>query len=669
MWNRIGDAAAESSGHDDGYEARNEARERGERARATFRPRAAAAETSAGGGGRTAPPPSSNAADAAPRSRTMSPPAVGAKTPGAAARAGSVETRRVRETRARRGSGAGPGVDRDGRPARFDVLGGSSLRRRVRGVRVHAQEFVHASPRPSPAPPSERRRGRTRRRQARVRAHLRAPRSSRIGPPRIVRRVRRATRIDRIEPRRRPSNPSGPREPSGLEPPAAAKSPARSARRPRGASPSAVADASTRGAVPVRSHPGREVSDAARPLAARRFARRAREPREPRDAGGAGVGVGAEIAPGVLHAAGEGGGVSLGGHHSRRAEGDARRGEIARGASRVSAPPRRPPAVRAVHPARGDARDPNARDPVALRRTRRVGRRRRNRGSGDAPRRPRQGGGREAREAPAVDQVAHRGPRRASAQGALLLHGDGDAPPPRVLLPQGRLGAAHRRAPRRDDGGPRRRDEGRPDPFVGAARTRGTRGRGFRGADERTRERDRRRSGSRSNAAREEPSREEPARTAAYRRMSKRRARTVLQRHLLGFARLRLLPKAAGLRPVAMLGRPATASFEVSEGGSLRGRGRRRPRRSGHARVPTRQLEPQGVFDVLRREAHARPGAMGANVSDYREAHRRLGPFIRSWRAEQRRLFAATRGSRGGANNAVDGRGAPNRHVAGPRAW
>ena len=34
MWNRIGDAAAESSGHDDGYEARNEARERGERARA-----------------------------------------------------------------------------------------------------------------------------------------------------------------------------------------------------------------------------------------------------------------------------------------------------------------------------------------------------------------------------------------------------------------------------------------------------------------------------------------------------------------------------------------------------------------------------------------------------------------------------------------------------------
>ena len=35
-------------------------------------------------------------------------------------------------------------------------------------------------------------------------------------------------------------------------------------------------------------------------------------------------------------------------------------------------------------------------------------------------------------------------------------------------------------------------------------------------------------------------------------------------------------------------------------------------------------------------EAGARPGVMGANVSDYRDVHRRLGPFIRSWRASNR---------------------------------
>ena len=64
------------------------------------------------------------------------------------------------------------------------------------------------------------------------------------------------------------------------------------------------------------------------------------------------------------------------------------------------------------------------------------------------------------------------------------------------------------------------------------------------------------------------------AATAAYRRMPRRRARLLLQRHLLGFARLRLLPKATGLRPVAMLGRPAVASFRTlrgSNGGNARG--------------------------------------------------------------------------------------------------
>ena len=134
---------------------------------------------------------------------------------------------------------------------------------------------------------------------------------------------------------------------------------------------------------------------------------------------------------------------------------------------------------------------------------------------------------------------------------------------------------------------------------------------------------------------------------AAYRRMPRRRARLLLQRHLLGFARLRLLPKATGLRPVAMLGRPAVASFRTlrgSNGGNAPGGGdgRWKARIGGRGQRDVLSFRPvntslRGVFDVLRHEAGAKPGVMGANVSDYRDVHRRLGPFIRRWRATQRR--------------------------------
>ena len=149
------------------------------------------------------------------------------------------------------------------------------------------------------------------------------------------------------------------------------------------------------------------------------------------------------------------------------------------------------------------------------------------------------------------------------------------------------------------------------------------------------------------------------AATAAYRRMPRRRARLLLQRHLLGFARLRLLPKATGLRPVAMLGRPAVASFRTlrgSSGGNAPGGGdgRWKARIGGRGQRDVLAFRPvntslQGVFDVLRHEAGAKPGVMGANVSDYRDAHRRLGPFIRRWRATQRRERRARRDDRGGA--------------------
>ena len=103
------------------------------------------------------------------------------------------------------------------------------------------------------------------------------------------------------------------------------------------------------------------------------------------------------------------------------------------------------------------------------------------------------------------------------------------------------------------------------------------------------------------------------AAASAYRRLPRRRARMMLQRHLLGFARLRLLPKATGLRPVAMLGLPAVASFRTlrSRGGGGGGGGRGNHRVGVGGRGGERDTlafsavnaSLQGVFDVLKHEA------------------------------------------------------------------
>ena len=53
----------------------------------------------------------------------------------------------------------------------------------------------------------------------------------------------------------------------------------------------------------------------------------------------------------------------------------------------------------------------------------------------------------------------------------------------------------------------------------------------------------------------------------------------------------------------------------------------------------------QSVFDVLRFESKRRPEVMGANVSDYHDARARLVPFIRRWRARQRRLVREQTGA------------------------
>jgi len=160
-----------------------------------------------------------------------------------------------------------------------------------------------------------------------------------------------------------------------------------------------------------------------------------------------------------------------------------------------------------------------------------------------------------------------------------------------------------------------------------------------------------------------------------YARLKKPSARYALQRHLLGFSRLRLLPKSTGLRPVAMLGRPAVASF-APPGGRERAR-RGAARAAGRITLAFRPVNAglQSVFDVLRHESKRRPEAMGANVSDYREARARLVPFIRRWRARQRRLVreqtgaARTEGAfdRGPENNENnEKRTRASRSIAGP---
>ena len=670
MWNRIGDAAAESSGHDDGYEARNEARERGERARATFRPRAAAAETSAGGGGRAAPPPSSNAADAAPRSRTMSPPAVGAKHPPGRRRAPGPSKPGVSAKPGREGVRArAPGSTATGAPP-----ASTSSEARPRDVVFEASAFMHKS------------------------SYTRLP-----GLPR--RHLLNAAGVGPGGARRVYARIFGRRDPPGS---GRRGSSVASDARP-GSTGSSLGGglrtlrdpANPPGSNPPRRRKVRRVPrvdrEALLPLLSLTLRRAARCPY------GRILDAKCPMPPGLARRGG-----SLGGRESRESR-ETPAGEAAPASEPKSllasfTPPAKVAAflwavITRVAPREmlGGAKSRAALRAFLLRlvvlrrfeqctlheamrgiRTREFPWLFGERGAWDDD--DKTGGRREGRRGgPAKAAVA----RRAKLQRWIKWLIEGLAVPLlrahfyctetethrlRVFYYRkgvwARVVAAHLAAMTEDPDGETRDVR---TPSSAPLEPEGPEGGGLGGADERTRERDRRRSGSRSNAAREEPAREEPARTAAYRRMSKRRARTVLQRHLLGFARLRLLPKAAGLRPVAMLGRPATASFRSLRGGKFKG-GEGGGGRAGRDTLAFRPVNSslQGVFDVLRREAHARPGAMGANVSDYREAHRRLGPFIRSWRAEQRRLFAATRGSRGGANNAVDGRGAPNRHVAGP---
>jgi telomerase reverse transcriptase len=147
------------------------------------------------------------------------------------------------------------------------------------------------------------------------------------------------------------------------------------------------------------------------------------------------------------------------------------------------------------------------------------------------------------------------------------------------------------------------------------------------------------------------------AKTASYARLPQKAARVALEHHLLGFSRLRLLPKARGLRPVAMLGRPAVARFPAARaGGRFRGP-HARDSRDVYAFRPV-NAGLRDVFDVLRFESRKNASeAMGANVADYHDVHARIAPFLRTWRARQRRLVSAlgdAETTRGGADADAD---------------
>ena len=104
-----------------------------------------------------------------------------------------------------------------------------------------------------------------------------------------------------------------------------------------------------------------------------------------------------------------------------------------------------------------------------------------------------------------------------------------------------------------------------------------------------------------------DPTAAKTTKNPSYKRLPKRRARQILQRHLLGFSRLRLLPKATGVRPVAMLGRPAVASFYLptSYNGHLNGGKHKNKNKKQSKQRDTLSFRPvnaglQNVFDVLR---------------------------------------------------------------------
>jgi telomerase reverse transcriptase len=133
-----------------------------------------------------------------------------------------------------------------------------------------------------------------------------------------------------------------------------------------------------------------------------------------------------------------------------------------------------------------------------------------------------------------------------------------------------------------------------------------------------------------------------PALRAVFAPLRPARAAALLRSgRSLGFAPLRLLPKRAGLRPIANLGRATAVTLPPAarRSGGRRGAGATSSTLGlGVAGRATRltfrpvNVDMAPAFAALRSETGARPHLLGAGVFDYAAVYARLAPFIRALR-------------------------------------
>jgi len=114
-----------------------------------------------------------------------------------------------------------------------------------------------------------------------------------------------------------------------------------------------------------------------------------------------------------------------------------------------------------------------------------------------------------------------------------------------------------------------------------------------------------------------------------YEKLSKNDTENTLSHHSLGFSRIRWKPKKTGVRPIAMLGQPA----------SMRLTSKKRDG-SGFRKKMKFEFEPVNdrlytISDILDHEIRADETLMGNFVSDYDETMKIYAPFAERWRRKQ----------------------------------
>lgn len=122
-----------------------------------------------------------------------------------------------------------------------------------------------------------------------------------------------------------------------------------------------------------------------------------------------------------------------------------------------------------------------------------------------------------------------------------------------------------------------------------------------------------------------------------YEKLTKNDTENKLSHHSLGFSRIRWKPKKTGVRPIAMLGQPA----------SMRLTSKKRDA-SGHRKKMKFEFEPVNdrlytISDILDHEIRADETLMGNFVSDYDETLKIYAPFAERWRTKHGLMKANSR--------------------------